>query len=97
MKHLQTYISFALLSLLTTSLGYAQVSNMQEEARTLRIDTIALETTEKTYKLYEDGELIKNTVRINTAQTQEMQFENEDKGKVDQDRVFPKKTIYKTV
>ena len=97
MKNLKTYLSFALLSLLTTSLGYAQESNTQEEPRTLRIDTVALETTEKTYKIYEDGEMIKNTVRINTAQTQEMQFQSEDKGKVDQDRVIPKKTIYKTV
>ena len=97
MKHLQTYISLALLGLLTTSMGYAQESNTQEEPRTKRIDTVALESTEKTYKLYEDGELIKNTVRINTVKTQEMQFESEDKGKVDQDRVIPMKTIYKTV
>lgn len=97
MKHIQTYISIALLSLLTTSLGYAQQSKMQEEARTQRIDTIARETTEKIYKLYEEGELIKNSVRINSVQTQKMQFESEDKGKVDQDRVIPRKTIYKTV
>jgi hypothetical protein len=97
MKNFKTYIRCALFSLVCTSFGYAQVKEMPEKARTLRTDTVAQETTEKTYKLYEEGKLIKNTVRINSVQTQKIQFEGDDQGKIDQDRVIPKKTIYKTV
>ena len=56
------------------------------------------ETTEKKYKLYKDGELIKNSVMVNTSISQPIMTDEEDEGKVDQDRVFSKyKKVTKTV
>ncbi|GGD38717.1 hypothetical protein GCM10011361_02320 [Muriicola marianensis] len=83
--------------MLTLTLGFAQEKMTKSEDRTFRVDTVASETLEKTYKLYDNGDLIKNTVRVHTTQTQAMQLESEDKGMINQDRVIPKKKIFKTV
>jgi hypothetical protein len=97
MKHRYKNIVLTILGTLALSFGFAQEHDSQSGDRTMRVDTVASETLEKTYRLYENGELIKNTVRINSTQTQAMQLDGEDKGLVNQDRVVPKKTIYKTV
>lgn len=55
------------------------------------------ETVEKTYKVYENGELIKNSVKINTVVSSDVLMEPEDKSKVNQDRLYQKKKIMKTV
>ncbi len=55
------------------------------------------ETTEKTYKVYANGEMIKNSVKINTMVSRDVMIEAEDKQKLNQDRVFQKKNIMKTV
>lgn len=97
MKHIYQKITLTALSILTFSFGFSQESMSENEARTFRTDTVATETLEKTYKLYEKGELIKNSVKVTSTQTQKIQLDAEDKGQVNQDRVIPKKTIYKTV
>lgn len=97
MKHIYKKITLTTLSILTFSFGFSQESMSKNEARTFRTDTVATETLEKTYKLYEKGELIKNSVKVTSTQTQKIQLDGEDKGQVNQDRVIPKKTIYKTV
>lgn len=97
MKHLYKNIALTALSIFTFSFGFAQEKMSEKEVRTFRTDTVATETLEKTYKLYEKGELIKNSVKVTSTQTQRIQLEGEDKGQVNQDRVIPKKTIYKTV
>ncbi len=58
---------------------------------------IASETTEKTYSIYSNGKVIKNSVNITTTTSQEIMFEEEDRDKVEQDRVASKKKITKTV
>jgi hypothetical protein len=55
------------------------------------------ETVEKTYEVYENGELIKNSVKINTVISRDVLMEPEDKSKVNQDRIFQKKNVMKTV
>lgn len=55
------------------------------------------ETTEKTYSVYADGELIKNSVKINTMVSRDVLIKEEDKNKLNQDRVFQKKNVMKTV
>lgn len=55
------------------------------------------ETTEKTYAVYADGELIKNSVKINTVVSRDVLIKEEDKNKLNQDRVFQKKNVMKTV
>jgi len=97
MKHLYKNTTLTILSILTLAFGFSQEKMSDNEDRTFRVDTVASETLEKTYRLYKNGDLIKNTVRVKTTETQAMQLEDEDKGKVNQDRVIPKKTIHKTV
>lgn len=55
------------------------------------------ETTEKTYSIYDGGELIKNSVKINTMVSRDVMIKKEDKKKLNQDRVFQKKNVVKTV
>ncbi|MFT4830444.1 MAG: hypothetical protein ACI815_000078 [Psychroserpens sp.] len=55
------------------------------------------ETTEKTYEVYANGELIRNSVKIQTMVSRDVLIEEEDKNKVNQDRVFQKKNVMKTV
>ncbi|MEJ1221957.1 hypothetical protein [Sediminicola sp. 1XM1-17] len=55
------------------------------------------ETTEKTYEVYANGKLIKNSVKINTMVSRDVLMEEEDKGELNQDRVFQKMNVMKTV
>lgn len=58
---------------------------------------IATESKEKTYKLYQDGELIKNSVLIETTRNQAVMLNTEDKNNVNQSRVIPPTVVVKTV
>lgn len=66
---------------------YAQESERQ----------IASQTTEKTYRIKSSDQSTKNTVKIHTAISQQIDFAAEDEGKIDQKRVYPPKKITKTV
>ncbi len=82
-------------------LSLAAISAQEEE--TVGVETtpienkIGTETIEKTYKVYNGKEVIRNSVKITTELSQEMKFSNDDMGKIDQDRVIPKTKITKTV
>lgn len=58
---------------------------------------VTKETTKKTYKLYQNGELIKNAVLIETVRNQAVMLDKEDANKVDQSRVLPPTAVMKTV
>ncbi len=58
---------------------------------------VSKESTKKTYKLYQNGELIKNSVLIETTRNQAVMLEKEDKDNVNQDRVIPPTVVVKTV
>lgn len=58
---------------------------------------IATESKEKTYKLYKDGELIKNSVLIETTRNQAVMLNTEDKNNVNQSRVIPPTVVVKIV
>lgn len=79
------------LASITMLLGTAVV------AQEVNPEETAEETTQKTYKFYENGELVENSVRITTMRKQAVMTEEEDKTQVDQTRVIPPKTVYKTV
>jgi hypothetical protein len=58
---------------------------------------VAKETTKKTYKLYQDGELIKNSVLIETTRNQAVMLNEKDSNKVNQERIIPPTVVIKTV
>jgi hypothetical protein len=58
---------------------------------------VTKESTKKTYKLYQDGELIKNSVLIETVRNQAVMLDSEDKNKIDQSRIMPPTVVMKTV
>jgi len=76
------------IALLTGTVTFAQEA---EQAG------VAKETTKKTYKLYQDGELIKNSVLIETTRSQAVMLNIEDENKVNQERIIPPTVVVKTV
>ena len=58
---------------------------------------IASQTTEKTYRIKSSEQSTKNTVKIHTAISQQIDLAAKDEGKIDQKRVYPPKKITKTV
>ncbi len=58
---------------------------------------VAKETTKKTYKLYQNGELIKNSVLIETTRNQAVMLDKKDRHKVNQDRILPPTAVVKMV
>lgn len=83
------YTKQILFSLFFISAGliYAQQSDRE----------ISEETTEKKYEMYEDGELVKKSVKIHTVVKQDIEFAKEDEGKIDARRIITPKKILKTV
>ena len=71
--------------ILWTSSFYAQENKITEE------------TAEKTYKIISNDKVIKNSVKVNTQISQEIEFAEEDEDKIDAKREFPPKKITKTV
>lgn len=86
MKNLK--ITFASLTLLVATSALAQEANPKETAK---------ETTQKTYKFYENGKMVENSVKITTVKKQAVMTEEEEKNQIDQTRVLPPKTVIKTV
>lgn len=77
----QLLFSFLFVSV---SLVYAQQNDRE----------ISEETTEKKYEMYEDGKLVKKSIKIHTIVKQDIKFADEDEGKIDARRVItPKKSI----
>ncbi|MBG48228.1 MAG: hypothetical protein CML05_08080 [Pseudozobellia sp.] len=58
---------------------------------------ISEETTEKKYEMYEEGKLVKKSVKIHTVVKQDIKFAEEDEDKIDARRVITPKKIFKTV
>jgi hypothetical protein len=85
------------VGLLAFSVASAQdTSNMASDPATGN-NEIGSETVEKTYSIHSNGQVIRNSVRVTTTTSQEILLEEEDKDKVEQDRVTPMKRITKTV
>jgi len=55
------------------------------------------EITEKTLKIEKNGAVVENSVKISTEIRQAVMTDNDDKGKVNGDRIFPPKVVIKTV
>ncbi|MBC7000021.1 hypothetical protein [Cytophaga sp. FL35] len=77
---------FALL-LLTSEMVLAQGTDRE----------ISEETTEKKYEMYEDGQLVKKSIKIHTVVKQDIKFAEEDEDKIDARRIITPKKIMKTV
>ena len=76
-----------IFAFLTIGFTYPQNSNRE----------ISEETTQKKYEMYEDGKLVKKSVKIHTSISQEIKFAKEDEGKIDARRIISPKTIVKTI
>ena len=55
------------------------------------------ETTQKRYEMYEDGTLVKKSVKIHTIVRQDIKFAEEDEEKIDARRIITPKKISKIV
>ncbi len=60
-------------------------------------EEIASETTKKTYKLWRNNEVIKNSVKISTEKKMAVMLADKDSNDINQERVLPKKQVMKTV
>lgn len=58
---------------------------------------VSTETIEKTYTVRSSTDVFKNSIKIRTDMSQQMLFDEKDRGKVDQAQVIPEKMITKTV
>lgn len=93
MKYLKLTLSaLAILSLSVLS-AQDEMMNSSKDAE----NEITSTSTEKTYKVLMGDKVIQNSVRINTTLYQPVELADKDAGMVNQDRVFPKKKIVKTV
>lgn len=89
--------ALSVLGVLAFSAATAQdISNMTSDPVSGNNEIVS-ETTEKTYSIRSNGKVIKNSVKVTTTTSQEIMFKEEDRDKVEQDRVTPKKKITKTV
>ncbi|TDQ31431.1 hypothetical protein [Zeaxanthinibacter enoshimensis] len=74
--------------------------NAQENPEKSTMDQqeeIASETTKKTYKLWRNNEVIKNSVKISTEKKMAVMLADKDSNDINQERVLPKKQVMKTV
>ncbi|MDC6351548.1 hypothetical protein PP178_08270 [Zeaxanthinibacter sp. PT1] len=60
-------------------------------------EEIASESTQKTYKLWRNNEVIKNSVRISTEKKMAVMLSDKDSNDINQKRILPKKQVMKTV
>lgn len=58
---------------------------------------VSTETIKKTYTVRSSTDVFKNSIKIQTDMSQEMLFDEKDRGKVDQSQVIPEKMITKTI
>ncbi|HMB63656.1 MAG TPA: hypothetical protein VKN36_11320 [Eudoraea sp.] len=86
-----------LLALISLTALTAQEDLSAEAEGAVMGNTIDKETTKRTYKVNNGMEVIENSVKVTTEINQPMYFEDEDKGKINQDRVKGPKKVIKTV
>ena len=79
--------TFFLICSMLTCLAHAQNSDRE----------ISEETTEKKYEMYEEGKLVKKSVKIHTIIKQDIEFAEEDEDKIDARRIITPKKISKIV
>lgn len=90
-------IILSTLLIAAVSITTAQEKTNEEMTTAQMERKIGSESIEKTYKIISNGKVVKNSVKINTTMGQPIAFKKEDDGKIDQDRVVPKKRITKTI
>lgn len=78
-----------IFAVLLFSIGSLSAQNTERE--------ISQETTEKKYEVYEEGQLVKKSVKIHTVIRQDVQFDTLVENKIDADRIDTPKEIIKTV
>lgn len=78
-----------LFAVLTFSTGLLYAQNPERE--------ISQETTEKKYEVYEEGQLVKKSVKIYTVIRQDVEFDTLVENKIDARRIDTPKKITKTV
>jgi hypothetical protein len=81
------------IGILAIALLLGTVVTAQEKKQ----EGLTKESAKKTYKLYQNGELIKNSVWIETVRSQAVLLNEKDKNKIDQSRVIPPTAVIKTV
>jgi hypothetical protein len=94
MKRIQTVLGIlAMLSIFAVNSQDKSVARgNSEESR-----DISTETIEKTYTLRSSNNVFKNSIKVQTDMSQEMLFDEKDKGKIDQSQIIPEKMITKTI
>jgi hypothetical protein len=94
MKHIKIVLGIlAMLSIFVVSSQDKSVAPDNSEGSR----DASTETIEKTYTVRSSNNVFKNSIKIRTDMSQEMLFDEKDKGKVDQSQVIPEKMITKTV
>lgn len=82
-------IKVSLFAVLLFSMGGVYAQNPDRE--------ISQETTEKKYEVYEEGQLVKKSVKIHTVIRRDVQFDTVVENKIDARRIDTPKKIIKTV
>jgi hypothetical protein len=94
MKRIKVVLGIlAMLSIFIVKSQEKSVAPVKSEAS----QDVSTETIEKTYTIRSSTKVFKNSIKVRTDMSQEMLFDEKDKGKVDQAQVIPKKMITKTV
>lgn len=78
-----------IIGVLLFSMGWICAQNPDRE--------LSQETTEKKYEVYEEGQLVKKSVKIHTVIRQDVQFDTLVENKIDARRIHTPKKIIKTV
>ncbi|SDE29157.1 hypothetical protein SAMN05421636_104248 [Pricia antarctica] len=82
-------IDVSMFAVVLFSMGCLYAQNPNRE--------LSQETTEKKYEVYEEGQLVKKSVKIHTVIRQDVQFDTVVENKIDARRINTPKKIFKTV
>ncbi|WP_373518360.1 hypothetical protein [Pricia sp.] len=82
-------IALSIFAVLLFSMGWLCAQNPVRE--------ISQETTEKRYEVYEEGQLVKKSVKIHTVIRQDVEFDTVVENEIDARRIDTPKQIIKTV
>lgn len=85
-----------ILAMLSVFLVNSQDKNVVP-AKSEESPDVSTETIEKTYTVRSSTGVFKNSIKVRTDMSQEMLFDEKDKGKVDKSQVIPDKMITKTI
>lgn len=66
-------------------------------AQGVKQSKVSEETTEKTYKVIKNDQVVENSVKIHTTRYQPVMLDEAEKDQVNQSRVYPPKAVVKTV